>query len=75
MVRRGSVLATGTFTNESTQGWEELDFSNPVSITAGTTYVASYHTSAWHYAETPNGLSSPVVNGRLTALANGGVYA
>jgi methionine-rich copper-binding protein CopC len=71
----GSVLATGTFTNESTQGWEELDFSSPVSITAGTTYVASYHTSAWHYADTPNGLSSPVVNGPLTALANGGVYA
>jgi hypothetical protein len=71
----GTVLATGTFTNESTQGWEELDFSSPVSITAGTTYVASYHTSAWHYADTPNALSSPVVNGPLTALANGGVYA
>jgi hypothetical protein len=70
----GTVLATGTFTNESTQGWEELDFSSPVSVTAGTTYVASYHTSAWHYADTPNALSSPVVNGPLTALANGGVY-
>jgi hypothetical protein len=70
----GTVLATGTFTNESTQGWEELDFSSPVSITAGTTYVASYHTGAWHYADTPNALSSPVVNGPLTALANGGVY-
>jgi methionine-rich copper-binding protein CopC len=71
----GSVLATGTFTNEPIQGWAELDFSSPVSITAGTTYVASYHTSAWHYADTSNGLSSPVVNGPLTALANGGVYA
>ena len=40
----GTQLATGTFSNESTQGWEELDFSDPVSITAGTTYVASYHT-------------------------------
>lgn len=71
----GTVLATGTFVSESTQGWEELEFSSPVSITAGTTYVASYHTSAWHYADTPNGLSSPVVNGPLTALASGGVYA
>ncbi len=71
----GTVLATGTFTNEPTQGWAELDFSSPVSITAGTTYVASYHTSAWHYADTPNVLASPVVNGPLTALANGGVYA
>jgi methionine-rich copper-binding protein CopC len=71
----GTALATGTFTNEPTQGWAELDFSSPVSITAGTTYVASYHTGAWHYADTPNALGSPVVNGPLTALANGGVYA
>ena len=53
----------------------ELDFSNPVSITAGTTYVASYHTTTGHYAVTSGGLSSAVTNGPLTALANGGVYA
>ena len=46
----GTELATGTFTNESTQGWEELDFSSPVTVTAGTTYVASYHTTTGHYA-------------------------
>jgi methionine-rich copper-binding protein CopC len=71
----GAELATGTFTNESTQGWEELDFSTPVSVTAGTTYVASYHTSSGHYALTSGGLSSAVTNGPLTALANGGVFA
>ena len=71
----GTLLATGTFSNESTQGWEELDFSSPVSITAGTTYVASYHTSATHYAFTANGLASAVTKGPLTALAGGGVYA
>ncbi len=71
----GTLLATGTFSNESVDGWEELDFSSPVSITAGTTYIASYHTSVPHYAYTPNGLASPVVNGPLTALTDGGVYA
>jgi methionine-rich copper-binding protein CopC len=71
----GTLLATGTFTNESTEGWEELDFSTPVSITAGTTYVASYHTSAAHYAYTANGLASAVASGPLTASADGGVYA
>jgi hypothetical protein len=71
----GTLLATGTFSNESTQGWEELDFSSPVSVTAGTTYVASYHTTAWHYAYTPDGLASAVTNGPLTAQASGGVYA
>ncbi|MBV9444627.1 MAG: DUF4082 domain-containing protein [Streptosporangiaceae bacterium] len=71
----GTALASGTFTNESSQGWEELDFSTPVSITAGTTYTASYHSTAWHYAYTSQGLASPVTSGPLTALANGGVYA
>jgi hypothetical protein len=72
----GTMLATGTFTNESTQGWEELDFSQPVTITAGTTYVASYHTNGGHYAATLNGLANSVTgsNGMLTAVANGGVY-
>jgi hypothetical protein len=71
----GTLLATGTFATESTQGWEELDFSSPVSITAGTTYVASYHTNAAHYAYTANGLASAVASGPLTTLAGGGAYA
>jgi hypothetical protein len=71
----GTLLASGTFSGESASGWQELDFSSPVSITAGTTYVASYHTNTGHYAFTPNGLSSTVTNGPLTALASGGVYA
>jgi len=71
----GTLLATGTFTNETASGWQELDFSTPVAVTAGTTYVASYSTSTGHYAFTSNGLGSAVTNGPLTALASGGVYA
>jgi hypothetical protein len=71
----GTLLATGTFSGEGASGWQELDFSTPVPVTAGTTYVASYHTGAGHYAITSGGLSSAVVNGPLTALAGGGVYA
>ena len=71
----GSLLASGTFSNETASGWQELDFSSPVAVTAGTTYVASYFTSAGHYADTSNGLASAVTNGPLTALASGGVYA
>ena len=71
----GTLLATGTFTNESTTGWEELDFSTPVPVTGGTTYVASYHTNSAHYAYTANGLASAVASGPLTALASGGAYA
>jgi hypothetical protein len=71
----GTVLATGTFSSESSQGWQELDFATPVAVTAGTTYVASYHTTTGHYAVSSGGLASPVTSGPLTALASGGVYA
>jgi Domain of unknown function (DUF4082)/Bacterial Ig-like domain/Fibronectin type III domain/Bacterial Ig domain len=71
----GTLLASGTFSNESASGWQELDFSSPVAVTAGTTYVVSYHTNTGHYAATLQGLASAVTNGPLTALASGGVYA
>src|SRR6185437_3017807 len=41
----GALLATATFTNETASGWQEVDFSSPVTITAGTTYIAAYHTN------------------------------
>ena len=71
----GTLLASGTFTGETASGWQELDFSSPVAITAGTTYVASYFSSTGYPAATPAGLASAVTNGPLTALAGGGVYA
>ena len=43
-------------------------------VTAGTPYVASYHTDTGPYPFTSNGLASAVTNGPLTALASGGVY-
>ena len=42
----GTLLATATFTNETASGWQQANFSNPVPITAGTTYdcVLSHRT-------------------------------
>jgi methionine-rich copper-binding protein CopC len=71
----GTELATGTFSGESAQGWQELDFATPVQITAGTTYVASYFAPKGHYSDDDGGLASAVSNGPLTALSGGGVYA
>ena len=68
----GTLLASGTFSGETASGWQELDFSSPVAVTAGTTYVASYFSSTGHPASTPAGLASAVTNGPLTALAGGG---
>ncbi|MGI8693480.1 MAG: DUF4082 domain-containing protein [Geodermatophilaceae bacterium] len=46
----GVRLATGTFTAETASGWQTLTFANPVPITAGTPYVASYTTTTGHYS-------------------------
>jgi hypothetical protein len=69
----GTQLATGTFSNETTEGWQELDFASPVSITAGTEYVASYHTTTGHYSYTSSGLASDVTNRMLTAMGSNSV--
>jgi Domain of unknown function (DUF4082) len=67
----GTLLATATFTNESASGWQQVNFSTPVAITAGTTYVASYFAPMGHYAGdsfyfVPIGVTS----GALTALSD-----
>ena len=46
----GARLATGTFTGESASGWQTLQFATPVSITANTTYIASYFAPNGHYS-------------------------
>ncbi|MCT9931983.1 DUF4082 domain-containing protein [Planotetraspora sp. A-T 1434] len=76
----GTALASATFSNESTLGWQQVTFSSPVAVTAGTTYVASYHTTTGYYSVDNSGLSSAVTYGPLTALADGadggnGLYA
>ncbi len=76
----GTRLGTVTFTSETASGWQQATFASPIAITAGTTYIASYHTSTGHYAATVNGFSSAVNSPPLHALASGssggnGVYA
>jgi Domain of unknown function (DUF4082)/Bacterial Ig domain/Cadherin-like domain len=75
----GTLLATATFTTETASGWQQVDFSNPVAITAGTTYVASYHTNG-NYSADPNLFAAAQTNGPLTAPSSSssggnGVYA
>ena len=70
------LLATATFTGETASGWQQVNFSTPVSITAGATYTAAYHTSVGEYSATSNYFTANVVSGDLTAPASGnGVYA
>jgi hypothetical protein len=71
----GQLLATGTFVNETASGWQTLVFSTPVAITAGVTYVASYHTNSGHYSVSRNYFGSQFSSSNLRVAANGGVYA
>ncbi len=76
----GTLLASATFTGESASGWQQVNFSSPVAITANTTYVAAYLAPNGHYSDTPAAFASAgVSNPPLAALANGvsadGVYA
>ena len=49
----GVLLASAVFTSETASGWQQVTFSNPVAVTANTTYVASYFAPAGHYSDTP----------------------
>jgi len=77
----GDELARATFTGESTSGWQEVIFSTAVPVTAGQTYVASYHANNGGYSYTGAGFELFGVNrGPLnappgTSAQPNGVYA
>ena len=75
----GTLLATATFVGETASGWQQVLFNNPVAITSGTTYVASYFAPSGHYSNNSGYFaSSGITNGPLTAPSNlvtpNGVY-
>ncbi len=77
----GVRLASVTFPAETASGWQEATFTTPVAVTAGTTYVASYHATVGRYAvDTGYFSTSGTTRAPVRALANGvdgpdGVYA
>jgi lysophospholipase L1-like esterase len=78
--KAGALLATATFTSETSSGWQEVLFSSPVAISANTTYVASYFAPQGHYQATTNYFANAGADAPpLHALKNGvdggnGVY-
>ncbi len=77
----GTLLATATFTGEPASGWQQVNFATPVSVTANTTYVVSYHTNTGNYAADGGYFANQGAGGwPVTALGAGvsgpnGVYA
>jgi hypothetical protein len=67
----GKLLAEATFTSETASGWQQVNFSTPVAITANTTYVAAYFAPKGDYSETDGGFAAAgLSNPPLSALAN-----
>ncbi|MBX3300743.1 MAG: DUF4082 domain-containing protein [Nitrospira sp.] len=77
----GTLLATATFTGETASGWQQVLFASPVSITANTIYVASYHAPNGRYSIDSNyfattGVNNPPLHALATGVSGGnGVYA
>ena len=68
----GTLLARATFTGETASGWQQVTFDSPVSVTAGTTYVASYFAPVGGYSLDAFYFSFfDVHNPPLRALADG----
>ena len=61
----GQLLATATFTSETASGWQQVNFSQPVPINPGTTYVASYFAPKGHYSQTDEYFYPPLTGGAM----------
>ncbi|MFO0891121.1 MAG: DUF4082 domain-containing protein [Isosphaeraceae bacterium] len=66
----GSLLATTTFTGETSAGWQQASFATPVPIAANTTYVISYLAPAGRYPADAQAFSSTVGVGVLRGLSS-----
>lgn len=66
---QGRLLATVTFKNETTSGWQSATFDKPVSVAANVTYVVSYHAPKGRYSVNFNYFNrQSYQNEKLTAL-------
>jgi hypothetical protein len=67
----GALLASATFSNETSSGWQEVNFATPVSIHANTIYTVSYDTGSPNfYYDSEYFAKGGVTKGNLTAPAS-----
>jgi hypothetical protein len=75
----GQLLQSATFTNESNSGWQQVNFSAPVFVSAGTTYIASYYAPFGHYSFDKsflqNGYDTPPLHAVSNAVSSNGIYS
>jgi hypothetical protein len=73
----GALLGSAIFTNETSSGWQQVNFANPIGVTANATYTASYFAPAGHYSASTNYFATTPVDDPPIHYPSGsnGVYA
>lgn len=71
----GQQLATVTFANESSSGWQSATFNQPVPMAADTEYIVAYKSTTGSYSATVNGFGSGLSVGNLRTDSDGGAYS
>jgi hypothetical protein len=76
----GALLAQASFTGETASGWQQVNFSSPVAISANTTYVIAFFTPSGYADDQAYFAATGADNAPLHALKSGvdglnGVYA
>ncbi|MCF2447194.1 DUF4082 domain-containing protein [Dyadobacter sp. CY345] len=66
----GALLAQIVFSNETSEGWQQANFSSPIPISANTTYIISYHSSSGYYSSVNPYFTTEKTNGHLKGLAD-----
>lgn len=71
----GSLLGRVSFSSETASGWQTASFSSPVTLTAGASYVVSYHTSVGRYVSTEQFSGTSSSSSLTVPSSNVGVYS
>ena len=71
----GTLIGKVTFGTETSSGWQIATFTKPVALSAGTSYVVSYHTSYGRYLATERYTGASTSANLRIPGSNIGVYA
>jgi hypothetical protein len=67
----GTLLASAAFSGETASGWQQVNFSSAVPVSANTTYVVSYFAPNGHYTGTDPYFTTALDNPPLHGLRDG----
>jgi Domain of unknown function (DUF4082) len=71
----GTLIGKVTFGTETSSGWQIATFAQPVALSAGTSYVVSYHASYGRYLDTEGYTGASTSANLRIPSSNVGVYA